>query len=280
MVKRLEYVTNIILIATCSVLALVLGTRLLAGRPAPPTAGALIENIEDRGLTVAIDERATEGQQTAKLVLIEFSDFQCPYCARHARDTHPQLHREYVATGKVKHLFRNLPLAIHRSAFAAAKAAECAARQNRYWEMHARLFDNQQALGDADLRRHAVAVGLDEAQFVSCFDDAATSARIKADEAEAARLTVTSTPAFFVGVIQPDGTARLLRRVNGAQPYSVFVAALEDVENDAATGALSPRDDSLAYLARAIRGGVTRSGPESCSSSSCAVSRPSRVSGT
>jgi hypothetical protein len=103
-----------------------------------------------------------KGAPTARLTLIEFSDYQCPFCARHAGDTLAQVERDYVKTGKVKYVVRDLPIeAIDPQAFKAAEAAHCAGEQARFWDMHARLFASQAALGVPDLLQHAGKLGLD-----------------------------------------------------------------------------------------------------------------------
>jgi hypothetical protein len=95
---------------------------------------------------VAIGDAPVKGNPNAKLTLIEFSDYQCPFCRRHAENTLPSLDKEYIATGKVRYVFHDFPLeAIHPQAFKAAEAAHCAGEQQKYWEMHGRLFANQQA---------------------------------------------------------------------------------------------------------------------------------------
>jgi len=152
-------------------------------------------------------------------VLIEFSDYQCPFCARYARETLPQIEREYISTGKVKYVFRDFPIeSIHKDAVRAAAAAHCAGDQGKYWEMHDRLFANQAKLRPADFKEHAVAVGLDAAAFAQCLESGRETARVRKDAEEAARYGVTGTPAFFV-----NG-----RPVIGAQPYEAFAVVIDD----------------------------------------------------
>ena len=90
-----------------------------------------------KNLVLSIKDDPFKGSSTAKVTLIEFSDYQCPFCARHVRETFPQIERDYIATGKVKYVFRDFPLtAIHKQAFKAAEAANCAGAQDKYWDMH------------------------------------------------------------------------------------------------------------------------------------------------
>jgi protein-disulfide isomerase len=107
-------------------------------------------------VVLSVDGAPSMGNGDAKVTLIEFSDYQCSFCGRHFSQTLPRLMTEYVKTGKVKYVLRDFPLEpIHPLAFKAAEAARCASDQGKYWEMHDRLFSNQQALGPKDLPRHA-----------------------------------------------------------------------------------------------------------------------------
>jgi protein-disulfide isomerase len=156
-----------------------------------------------------------KGAADAKLTIVEFSDFQCPSCARHWAQTYPQLDKEYISTGTVKYVFRHFPLEpIHPHAFKAAEAAECAAAQNRFWEMHHRLFANQQALFPNDLVKHAQAVGLDEPQFTACLGGQ-MAARVQQDMAMGTQAGVNSTPTFCVGQTLPDGKVKVDGRMSG-----------------------------------------------------------------
>jgi protein-disulfide isomerase len=196
---------------------------LLAARPALP-AGP-IENLQ--GLEIPLANTAVKGQSGAKLVVVEYSDFQCPFCGRYARETYAPLQKEFVDTGKVRYAFKNMPLeSIHPFAFKAAEGGECAREQGKFWEMHDRLFANQGALAPANLTQYAQAIGLDGGKFQSCLDGR-SAAHVRDDAAEAARLGVSSTPTFFVGQLQPDGKVKVVRKIVGAQPYATFKAALQ-----------------------------------------------------
>ena len=167
-----------------------------------------------------ISAAAIKGSEDTEFVLVEFSDYQCPFCGRQARDTLPALDRDYIATGKVRYAFKNLPLeSIHPQAFKAAEAAECARPQGKYWEMHDRLFANEQALMPADLTGYAEALGLDMVKFQQC-QDGEVAARVREDLTHAAEAGVSATPTTFLGVVQPDGKVKVLRRLQGAQPYA------------------------------------------------------------
>jgi protein-disulfide isomerase len=172
----------------------------------------------------------SQGKATARVVVMEFSDFECPFCGRHAQTTYREILRRYVDTGAIRYVFKHLPLEqLHPSAVRAATSAECARQQGKFWEMHDRLFANQEALGSSDLSNYAKAVGLDEAKFQACMDGGAAIARVRADLAEAERLNLTATPAFLIGEATSASAVRITRRVDGAHPVPIFQAAIEAV---------------------------------------------------
>jgi protein-disulfide isomerase len=156
------------------------------------------------------------GRTSAPVTLIEFSDFQCPFCQRVA----PTLKRIRDTYGdKVRIVWKDFPLTqIHPQAFKAGEAAHCAGDQGKYWEYHDRLFANQQALQPEDLKRHATELGLDGAAFASCLDSSKYGERVRDGVAEGTRLGVNSTPTIYV-----NG-----RQLSGAQPYETFVSVIDE----------------------------------------------------
>ncbi len=170
------------------------------------------------------------GSPDAKVVLVEFADYQCGYCARAAHLTLPQIKEKYIDTGKVGYIFLDLPLPMHSNAFKAAQAAQCAADQGKFWQMHDLLFENMRNLGAEQLPGYAEQVGLDVAAFRQCLDGSASSDAVRQDMDEAQRLRIQGTPNFLVGRYNAEqGKVTVLRPVRGAQPYDVFEEALESV---------------------------------------------------
>ena len=169
------------------------------------------------------------GDPNAKITVVEFTDYQCPFCSRHFRQTWPRLEQDYVNTGKAKFVLRDLPIeAIHPLAFKAAEAAHCAAVQGKFWEMHDRLFNNQSALGRKDLTMHAQALGLDTAAFDKCVDDDAGAPRIRQDVADSERVGARGTPIFYVGLSEPgSATIRAVRIIRGAHAFSTFKETID-----------------------------------------------------
>ncbi len=157
----------------------------------------------------------SKGPADAPVTIVEFSDFQCPYCAR-AVPTMEQLVANYA--GKVRLVFRHFPLSFHESAGKAAEAALCADQQGKFWPMHDVLFARQASLEVDDLRNYAKSVGLDEAKFNQCLDSGSQAAKVQQDLEAGRQAAVESTPAFLV-----NG-----RLVMGAQPYERFKQLVDE----------------------------------------------------
>lgn len=200
--------------------------KLLASRPAAGPAPEQALNA-----LISIDGEPMKGDKNAKLTLVEFSEYQCPFCGRHVRDTFPNIDKEYIQTGKVRYVFRDLPLeSIHKNAFKAAEASHCAGEQKKYWEMHDRLFANQNALEPAMLAAHAQAIGLDSKKFQACLDSGKYADQIRKDIAEANKYGITGTPTTVIGMTQPGDTKiKVARVIRGAQGFNAFKAAFDEL---------------------------------------------------
>lgn len=161
------------------------------------------------------------GDPDAPVVIVEYADFQCPFCGAFAREVKPQLEAAYVATGEVRFEWRDFAWMGPEST-AAAGAARCAAEQGRFWEYHDRLYaapvaPNSGTFGRERLLANASEVGLDAAAFGACLDDRRHHAAIEADTAAAAGLGLTGTPTFVIGD----------QRIVGAQPFEIFAQAID-----------------------------------------------------
>jgi protein-disulfide isomerase len=163
------------------------------------------------------------------VAIIEYSDFQCPFCGAFARDTLPEIEQRYVKSGKVLLAFRNLPLAsLHPFATKAAEAAECARRQGKFWQIHDRFFQNQQRLDEPSIRLSADASGVDPNSFNVCLDGQAAT-EVKQEVATAQKLGVSGTPTFFLGRIQPGRQVKVVKRLSGALPFAQFQTEIDAV---------------------------------------------------
>ncbi len=172
---------------------------------------------------VEVRERADApviGDVNAPVTLIEFSDFQCPFCQRFFQESYPTLKSKYVDTGKVKVVFRHFPLPFHQNAQKAAEAAECASRQGKFTEYHDVLFTKANSdgagLAIADLKTYAKQLNLDAAKFNQCLDNAEAATTVSGDLADGQAAGVNGTPTFVL-----NG-----QLIVGAQPLAVFDQAL------------------------------------------------------
>jgi protein-disulfide isomerase len=168
----------------------------------------------------------------AKVAVVEFSDYQCPFCGAFTRETFPQLRREYIKTGKIRYVFKAFPLErTHPLALRASIASECAADQGRFLEMHERLFADQRAIEFSDLERHARDLGLKTTTFEECLRRS-DNGEVRQDVAEARRLGITTTPTFLIGKITDTGEVHVTLKIRGNQPYEVFRAAIDRILNE------------------------------------------------
>lgn len=165
------------------------------------------------------------GRADAPVTIIEFTDLQCPYCARHAMQTFPELRRRYIDTGKVRYTSRDMPLPFHAFAAPAAVANRCAGEQGRFWEFREAVFAAQSELGQAPYARIAAELGLDGEQFAACLRDPRPAAAVRADLELARRHGITSTPSFVIGRLV-DGEF-VGEMISGAKPYAEFAAKIE-----------------------------------------------------
>ena len=139
------------------------------------------------------------------ITVIEYGDFECPICGMFEVQTYPTIRANYIDTGKVRWVYRHLPLRKHPRAQAAAEASECAAAQGKFWEYHDLLLVNQLALTDADLNQYAAELGLDVDAFAACLSSHAEAERVMEDVNSAAQLDATHTPTFYIGTQQVIG---------------------------------------------------------------------------
>jgi protein-disulfide isomerase len=208
-------------------------------------------------LPLTVGSMPVRGQASAPVTWVEFSDFQCPYCARLYTDTDTQIETNYVNSGKVKMYFRTFPLSFHDKAEAAAEAAVCANEQGKFWEMHDKLFTDQGNWASisatdapATFAGYATALGLDGTKFTSCMSSAKYYNDVQADEQAGEAFGVSGTPGVFLmlpkaktdftslkNVVASSGgafqlyqdTDDLIVFVAGAYPYSAFSQILDTV---------------------------------------------------
>lgn len=177
------------------------------------------ENVE-----VNIGDSPIKGSKEAKVTIVEFSDFQCPFCGKFFQETLSQIDKDYIKTGKVKLVFKDFPLDIHEKAQKAAEAARCVREQINdpgYYRMHDKMFTNQESLSKENYKKWARELDVDGKKFDSCLDSGKFESVVKADLEYGQQLGVSGTPAFFI-----NG-----KLVEGAQPYSVFKEIIDSELN-------------------------------------------------
>jgi protein-disulfide isomerase len=169
----------------------------------------------------------TRGHANAPVIVVEFTDYQCPYCRRFEAETWPRLKHEYLETGKVRFIVRDLPLPFHARARPAAEAAHCAGEQGRFWPMHDALLAGSTPLGLASLTQQAQALGLDAARFRDCVTANKYDSAIARNVATARALGLRGTPSFIVGRMS-HGELEGVPLV-GARPYRDFANVIDAV---------------------------------------------------
>lgn len=198
-------------------------------RAAPAKAGFREQNV-------SIDDSPFLGEAKATLTLIEFSDYDCPFCSRHYRDVMPKIVTDYVDTGKVKYVMFENPLSsLHPNAYNASLAALCAGDEDKYWEMHNIMFANQGNLGVDSLKSFAVTIGLNSSEFDTCLDTRKYEKQVNRDIATATKMGASGTPGFALGLTDQanPSEAKLSVYIKGAQAFDKFKANIDQLLDSA-----------------------------------------------
>jgi protein-disulfide isomerase len=211
------------------------GGYAVGNKNSSTTGGAVTtpELSETFSVPNGADDDGYVGNENAPITIIEFSDYQCPYCRYFYTETYSKIIENYVDTGKVKIVYRDFPLGFHKAAIPYAMAAECAQDQGYWKEMHDTIYDEQnkvaqgtvEYVGDNIVRKWAKDLGMDMTEFNDCFDNEVHLEEIKADQKDALDAGVKGTPAFFIG---NDADGYIL--LSGAQAFEKFQAAIEHEE--------------------------------------------------
>jgi protein-disulfide isomerase len=190
-------------------------------------SGAAVDSFASK--TIAIDNEPSRGSASAKVIVVEVSDYHCPFCRRQTLQTVPQLMTDYVSSGKVKYVFVDYPIAqLHPDAFKSHEAARCAGDQGKYWQMHDSLFTNAPTRDAAQLTAQAKALGLDMTKFDACLGGGRHAASIRDSASRMEQLGVGGTPLTLIGLTPPPGAPmKIVSSVYGARPYSDFKTAIE-----------------------------------------------------
>jgi len=190
--------------------------------PAAPSVPPKPEN-----LTVKGDAIYVLGKSDAPLTLVEFTDYQCPFCGRFETTTFPEIKKNYIDTGKVRFILRDLPLDFHPFALKAAQSVHCAGDQGKYWEMKELVFKNQNKIDVDSLAGYAKDLSLNGDAFKSCMADGKHLKEIGDEAKYAASLGISGTPTFVLGKAVGDSVEG--RVIVGAQPLAAFEAAINEM---------------------------------------------------
>jgi protein-disulfide isomerase len=174
------------------------------------------------------------GDAKAPLVLVEYTDFQCPFCQQFHNQAFAQIKANYIDTGKIRFVSRDFPLDFHENARRAATASRCAAEQNKYWEMRHVLIVNADQLKADKMASYAEQVKMDVAKFKTCVDSDKFKAQIDQDVAEGGVAGVQGTPSFVLGRMQNDKLEGV--RLVGAMPYAQFDAKIQEMLDQVKVG--------------------------------------------
>ncbi|MEX2270581.1 MAG: thioredoxin domain-containing protein [Vicinamibacterales bacterium] len=181
----------------------------------------LQQAIGMRAASFPLGTAPSRGSAGARLVLVEFSDYECPFCIRHFMQTMPELEREYIATGKLRYVFMDFPIdQLHPAALKAHEAARCGGEQGKFWEVHQRLFTPAGTHGEDRLKALAAELGLDRAKFDACLDSGRMQAPVRASVDRAEQLGADGTPQMYLGITDANGTFQIIRSIRGAVPFA------------------------------------------------------------
>jgi protein-disulfide isomerase len=195
-------------------------TKAAAAAPAAPAPNEKVKMSVGTGWY-------SMGRDDAPVTMVEFTDYQCPFCRKFESDSFAKLKTEYIDTGKVRFVSRDLPLDFHPNAPGAAMAARCAGEQHKFWEMRdAMMLDTATDLGPASILKYGEKTKLDMPAFSACLSDKKYTEAIKKDTADAGALGISGTPSFVIG--KTDKTEIAGVRIVGAVPYTVFDSAIKD----------------------------------------------------
>jgi protein-disulfide isomerase len=189
-----------------------------AGQPAVPA----VDSVNVRG-------EPFRGTNAARVAIIEYSDFDCSYCGRYARDIFPHVDGDYIKPGKLRYFFRDLPEPKETNSWFKARAARCAGDQGKFWQLHELLFNTQSA-SEKDVVSLAQTLGLNMENFNACLYTEKYLVNIERSVAGAKRMGIFGTPAFLIGVISDDGDFVKVKRVLiGAESYDSIKSVLDEL---------------------------------------------------
>ena len=177
-------------------------------------------------VVVKFDDDYIKGDPKAPVTIVEFSDYQCPYCRRFHSEVLPKIEEEYISSGKVRYVFRDFPLSFHKKAIPAAVAANCAGEQGKYWEMNDFLFKNPNKLDTEILIESSTDLGLDKSKFEVCVNDDSKKEEVNKDFQDGRNYGVRGTPSLFIGKTG-DGEEMKATYIRGLRQFDALKPIIE-----------------------------------------------------
>jgi len=166
------------------------------------------------------------GDKKAKLAIVEFTDYQCPFCARHSKKVLPQIKEKFIDTGKVQYISYDFPLSFHKQAKSASVAARCAEKQDKFLEMHNAIFNNPRNLNNEFYTKTATKLKMNTAIFKNCLKDSDVAKAVEKNIEYGNTLGVTGTPKFYIGKVNGDAINQVIV-ISGAQGFAAFKRAID-----------------------------------------------------
>lgn len=195
---------------------------LLILKTPSPTSNSANPNVNVVGKEFNLENNPVRGTDNAKLTLVDFMDYQCPFCNKFARETLPQIFKQYVDSGKIRYVVLNAPLPFHKMAPKAAEASFCAKEQGKFWEIHDQMLSKQDSLNN--LSFYALSIGLDITAFENCLKLNRYTEEISKSLSIAGSLGISVTPTFVIAKNDPGNPLKVkaIKYIRGAQPFDVF----------------------------------------------------------
>lgn len=201
--------------------------KQLLQRPQPQAQPAQQAPKPDEPATVSVAGVPFLGKADAPLTLVMFTDYQCPFCSRFENQTLPEIKKQYIDTGKLRFVVRDLPLPFHPNAAKAAEAAHCGTEQGKYWEFREKLVNNGDKLDAKLLPDYAKQIGLDADKFTACLESGRHAVTVKSSADMAGSIGISGTPSFVLGRTNGDKVDGV--KLVGAQPFGIFDLKLKEL---------------------------------------------------
>ena len=202
--------------------------RLLLEKEQTPTRANSVRPASPQEMAkISVGDSYSLGADDAPLILVEFTDYQCPFCNQFHRLTFPELRKTYIDTGKIRFISRDLPLEFHNNALLAARAARCAGEQDKYWALRDVLSSNPNNLSQQAILNYGRELSLDTKRLQACLDSEQYRADIQKDVTEAHSIGITGTPGFVLGRSSNHTLEGI--KIVGAQPFALFDAKIKEL---------------------------------------------------